>query len=666
MEKNGRKAQKWVNSQNERTIKSYGGDKDFEKVYGEILKKENNEDRLFEGEIRGDYYYQCYSDKDHSLGLWRRTKLSAYFAQQEEWETLLDLDDLSKKENTRYKLQSVSCLRPSNERCLLKLSISGADASVVREFDLKKKALVETGFNILKPFKHDFHWRDLNSILVTSDFGAGSISKANYGLQVRLWKRGESLERSKLVYSAKQDAVGVFFDNKNIVPGEPIILGDYSDFRQKTYRVFRDGSFDTKIDLPSNAEIVAIFKNKIIAKLLGPWLNGNEEIVDGSLIGLTLKSGTNNSIVSVILRPGNHEVVRSVVASGEKLWVHLLKDLKNSLVAMDFEDGQWRTQKYVIDSDGTFYLDSVSSDRDSFFIYEENFLSPKKQFYVESFRRAPALVRASPDTFRSVGKITTLEWARSRDGTRVPYYLIRSSAFEFDGKNPTLIFGYGAADDMNLPWYLGNVGKAWIEKGGVFINAILRGGGELGPSWRTSGYKHDKQHTFDDLIAIAEDLVEKKVTSPRKLGIYGTSWGGLLVSASFIQRPELFGAVGALMPMEDMLNFTLLPIGESWTGEFGDPRNETDYKVLSAYSPYHHVSKDIAYPPILFVSSTNDDRMHTAHARRMAAKMIDQKHDAYYFETDEGGHGGSSTNEAFAKRWATIFRFFQKTLGLEQ
>lgn len=665
VERDSARVQQWVRAQNELTQTTFASGSRFTKDREEILEIRNRAATLPTGQVYGKYLYKVLKGDAHPRGLWRRILIADLVSKRETWRDLLDLDALSKKDKTEYSLSSTECLEPQFTKCLLLLAVAGADHTIIREFDVETKSFVEGGFRTQQPAMNGVQWIDKDEIFVTSDFGPGTVSKSTYPRQVRIWKRGEQLSHATLVYEAKSSSTGAFIEDASRSPRGVFFIGDFLAFRDRQYSMFRDGKLTSRLETPLDAELIGLFGDEIVFKLGKPWQRGGRSFDGDSVISLNLNEPNNPSLIRQIYAPAKDEVIGSVDISQSALWIRLLKNVTGRLLKITRSETGWNAEKIQSEFGGSFSLMNVTPYQNSFFVDSEDFLEPEQLYYFDGRTNSAKSFAAREKDFDARGLTSEIHWTTSRDGTAVPYFMVHRKGVANDGNQPTLIYGYGAANDIESPWYLGAAGKEWVEKGGVFVSAVLRGGGEFGTQWWREGAKENKQHTFDDFIAIAEDLIRTKITNPKKLGIYGSSWGGLLVSAVAVQRPDLFAAVAPQMPMEDMLNFPLLPIGDTWTGEFGDPTDPVYEKVLRGYSPYHNVKASDHYPAMLFISSTNDDRMHPAHARRMVAKMQDQGHPVYYYESNEGGHRGSSTNEKFAFHWALTWVFFQDTLSLQ-
>ncbi len=304
----------------------------------------------------------------------------------------------------------------------------------------------------------------------------------------------------------------------------------------------------------------------------------------------------------------------------------------------------------------------VSSDdqSDDYFFAFSNPVTPSTLYYGDGEKITA--IRKQKDYFDASGLIVEQSEAVSKDGTIIPYFIVHPKDMVYDGKNPTLIYGYGGFNISEQPWYSSVTGIGWLEQGGVYVIANIRGGGEFGPAWHHAALKEKRQNAYDDFFAVAEDVISQKITSPEYMGAFGWSNGGLLAGVALTQRPDLYNAVVIGAPLLDMKRYSHMLAGASWMDEYGDPDKPEDWAFISKYSPYQNLSKKTKYPEPLFITSTRDDRVHPGHARKMAAKMIDMGHPVYYHETIEGGHGAASTNAQEADMWALIYSYLNKKL----
>ena len=254
------------------------------------------------------------------------------------------------------------------------------------------------------------------------------------------------------------------------------------------------------------------------------------------------------------------------------------------------------------------------------------------------------------------------DWATSRDGTKIPYFLVHPKQMKANGSTPTLLFGYGGFQLSKPPVYLPEMGKLWLERGGAYAIANIRGGGEFGPAWHQSALRDHRQRAFDDFAAVAEDLIKRKVTSPRRLGIYGRSNGGVLTTVSMTQRPDLFNAIVVESPLVDMLRYHKLSAGASWVAEYGNPDVAGDRSFIAAYSAYQKVNEDVKYPEPYITTNTEDDRVHPGHARKFAARLKAVGAPYLYYENTFGGHANDADPELNAKRWARHYVYLAQKL----
>jgi prolyl oligopeptidase len=306
---------------------------------------------------------------------------------------------------------------------------------------------------------------------------------------------------------------------------------------------------------------------------------------------------------------------------------------------------------------------AASIDReDRAFVDVAGFLDPNTLWLVEPEAEGAAPVKSLPSRFDASGNVVEQFEATSSDGTLVPYFVIRPKALRVDRSAPTVLYGYGGFQVSLTPSYLGAAGRLWLEKGGVYVIANIRGGGEFGPAWHRAALKSDRRLAFDDFIAVAEDLIRRGITSPRRLGIMGGSNGGLLMGVMLTQRPDLFRAVVIQVPLLDMLRYHKLLAGASWIAEYGDPDLPGEAAFLASISPYHNLKPGIAYPEPFFVTSTKDDRVHPGHARKMAARLQAMGLPFLYYENVGGGHSAAANLEERARRTALEFTYLTRKL----
>jgi prolyl oligopeptidase len=285
---------------------------------------------------------------------------------------------------------------------------------------------------------------------------------------------------------------------------------------------------------------------------------------------------------------------------------------------------------------------------DDFFMTVTDFLTPTSLLTGTVGKREIAPLKRQAAHFKSDGLVVEQHEAASKDGTKVPYFVVLRKDRARDGTIPTLLYGYGGFEVSQTPGYYASAGAGWLERGGAFVLANIRGGGEFGPKWHQAALKANRQRAYDDFIAIGEDLIARKITSTKHLGIQGGSNGGLLMGVMYTQRPDLWGAVLCEVPLLDMKRYNKLLAGASWMGEYGNPDVAEEWAYISKYSPYQNIDAAKTYPPILFTTSTRDDRVHPGHARKMAAKLLDLGKNVTYYENIEGGHGGSTNNQQAA------------------
>ncbi len=655
------KAISWAKSLNQLSKDELTAESGFEALENRLLAALDSKERIPGVSLYGDMLYNFWRDDVHPKGIWRRTTMEEYLKSDPEWETVMDLDQLSESENENWVWKGATVRRPDFKRCLMRLSRGGADATVVREFDLTTQSFIEDGF-ILPEAKSRASWVDEDSVYVGTDFGKDSMTDSGYPRLVKLWHRGTLLKEAKLTFVGKQTdvSVGAFVDHDH---GHRHEIIQRSDTFWTNESFIKKGSDWVRIDKPEGAEI-SFFNNHILLTLRKDWQAGTHSYKAGSLLAKELPAYLEGDRdLSVLFEPNERTSLDGFSSTKNWLIINVLDNVRNRLIRVKKSGDQWIQED--LDSPGlgtvnAWGVDSESSD--DYWMTVTDFLTPSSLYLGSLDSGSQKQIKSQPGFFDTQGlKIDQLE-AISKDGTRVPYFMVSKKDLVLNGKNPTLLYGYGGFEISMLSSYRAITGIGWLEKGGVYVLANIRGGGEFGPRWHQSALKENRQRAYDDFIAIGEHLVERKVTTPKHLGIRGGSNGGLLMGNMLVQRPDLFKAVVCQVPLLDMKRFNKLLAGASWMGEYGNPDIPEEWAFLQKYSPYQLVKGDVQYPRVLFTTSTRDDRVHPGHARKMVAKMKDQGHDVLYYENMEGGHGGASDNPQRAFVEAMIHTFLWKEL----
>jgi len=653
----GDKAIAWVKEQNAKTQKELEAHPQFGTIRDKVLEVVNSRERIPMVQKRGDYFYNFWQDRSNVRGIWRRTTMAEYKKADPKWETVLDLDALAKEEKDNWVWRGSTCLFPDYNKCMLSLSRGGADAVVIREWDMATKSFVKDGFQ-LKEAKGSVGWIDANTLFVQTDFGLGSQTKSGYARIVKTWTRNTPIDAAKTLYEGTADDISVsaFQVEQKSYPTRQFLRRGVTFFTSETY--FIEGNELTKIDIPADANF-SYFRDWMAVRLKSDWTVGAATYKQGSLIAIPFVEFMKGGRKFDVLFVGNEgKSLTGFAATKNFILINELDNVKNRLVELSYKNGKWQRRAVAMPGLGTVNVGAIDNDEsDEYFMTLTDYLTPSTLMLAhagtdkrERLKSLPAFFDASP---YKVEQYTVA----SKDGEKIPYFVIKRKDIKFDAKNPTLLYGYGGFEVSQLPSYLGNIGNGWLAQGGVYVVANIRGGGEFGPRWHQAGLKANRQKVFDDFIAVAEDLIAKKITSPRHLGISGGSNGGLLVGAVMVQRPDLFRAVLCTVPLLDMQRYHKLLAGASWVAEYGNPDIAAEWEYISKYSPYQNVKASVKMPRVLFVTSTRDDRVHPGHARKMMAKMKEQGHDVVYYENIEGGHAGSANNQQLAYRTALQYAF---------
>ena len=652
----------WVDARNAATEAELEADPRFAPLRERLTGILDSSDKIPYVGVHGGWCYNFWRDAAHVRGIWRRTTLDEYRKPAPAWDTVLDLDALARTENENWVWAGVSWLDPQADRCLVSLSRGGGDAKVVREFDLLSLDFVADGFT-LPEAKSDVSWIDRDTLFVGTDFGPGSLSESGYPRIVKEWKRGTPLAAASTVYEAAPGDMAASGYQDNSPGWERAFVVRQIDFY--TSELFwRRGAQLVRIDKPIDASAFAL-RDQLVIELRSDWTVDGVTYPQGALLATGFDAFVAGSrAFEVLFAPTPMTSLDGVAATRSSLLLTVLDNVKNRIVELRHEDGHWIRREVAVPGIGSLGVSAVDSDHsDDYFLTVTDFLHPTTLYLMHAGSDDREQLKAMPAFFEAEPYDVSQHTATSSDGTLVPYFVVARRNSAAGTANPTLLYGYGGFEVSLKPFYSGMTGAAWLETGGTYVLANIRGGGEFGPRWHQAALRQHRQRAFDDFIAVGEDLIARGVTTPPQLGIMGGSNGGLLVGAALTQRPDLFGAVVCQVPLLDMRRYHLLLAGASWMGEYGDPDDADDWAYLARYSPYHNVRPGERYPRVLFTTSTRDDRVHPAHARKMAARMLDQGHDVLYWENTEGGHAGAADNAQTARMVALTYTFLLRQLG---
>ncbi len=659
---NGQKSMQWVKKTNKITQEKLANTALYKELYQQALSVLNNKSRLPVVSQKGKWLYNFWQDNKHPRGVYRKTTFKQFKKSKPKWRTVLDMDAYSKSRGKNYDYHGMTCLPPKGNDCLVFLSPGGSDAIEVREFNLKKGKFKKNGFSVPLA-KTRISWIDKDTVYIGTDFGKDSMTDSGYPRLIKKWKRGTPLSEAQLIYQGKKNSMSasafkIKTENKEL----EIITETTSFWESKKYQI--SGDEIKPLHIPDSANFSGSYKDKMLISLKHDWQVNNQHFVQGEILLADLDFlSTGKGDIQSVIKPTEKSIIENINVSKKGLLVTILEDVKAKLYLYNqLKDESWNIQEIPFPENGALNVSSIDDKTGDFFVQYESFITPPSLYHIDAKTLTPKLMKQQAPSFdASLFKVEQY-FTHSKDGTRIPYFVVMNKNTLFDGKNPTHIFSYGGFRNSLTPSYSGSYealsgayGKLWLERGGVFVLANIRGGGEYGPAWHAAALLKNRHKAYEDFEAVAEDLIRKKITSPQHLGIEGRSNGGLLVTAALTRRPDLYGAVVCGAPLIDMKRYNKLLAGASWMGEYGNPDDPDMWNYIKTYSPYQNVHKNIKYPPVFFYTSTRDDRVHPGHARKMAAKMIDYGNEVDYYENTEGGHHGFSTNEQLAHRLALSY-----------
>ena len=660
----GEEALNWVEAQNEVSVGYLESLPPFDELYERNLEILNSDERIASPGLRGDHVFNFWRDATNTRGLWRRTTLEEYVAGDPDWEIILDLDALAEAEGEDWVWKGAACLRPDYRVCALYLSRGGADAVVIREFDVEEKSFVEDGF-VVSEAKSQLSWIDEDAVYIETDFGEGSLTDSGYPRTARIWRRGEPVSDATEIFAGERTdvAAGVYRSWDGDVHYD-IAVRSPTFYTSMNYLVTDAGEL-RHIDIPEDARFRGVFKGQMLVGLKSDWTVGGETYPQGSLIAADFANflqGDRNFDVLYVPTENSALPGGGVMSTRDYLILTSLEDVVSRMFRYTLTDGEWAREEIGTEAFGSIRLVAASDTSNAMFFSYENFLMPDTLYFSADGGAGTESLQSLPQFFDADGLTIEQRFATSSDGTSIPYFLVLPAGFEANGNTPTLLYGYGGFEISLTPGYSATVGHGWLARGGAYVIANIRGGGEYGPRWHQAALKENRQVAYDDFIAVAEDLIERGVTSPQHLGIRGGSNGGLLTGVMLTQRPDLWNAVVVRVPLLDMRRYNRLLAGASWMAEYGDP-DTGDWEFIREYSPYHNIRGDVDYPTVFFTTSTRDDRVHPGHARKMVARMTEMGHELLYFENTVGGHAGASDNTQVARNEAMVYSYLWDQLG---
>jgi len=648
----GAKPLAWAKEHNAKSLTPLKADPRYQKNYDSVLEVLDATDRIPMGALRGRNVYNFWQDAKNPKGVWRRTSIASYQSANPDWQVLLDIDALAKSENENWVFKGSSCA-PGETRCLVRLSRGGGDAVVTREYDLATMKLMTDGFS-LPEAKLDLEYVDGDTIL----FGTAKDGEtaSGYARTVKLWKRGTPIASAPLVYEGiKEDvlvAPMVFHTREGAFP---FVVRAVSFFESEYFAV--ENGKARKLDMPLSADVKAMFGGALIAVLRADYEKNGVKFARGALVAFR-----DGQTPQTIFAPTARQSIEIVGAGRDKLYAAITSNVTGAVHVFTADGKTWNDKVLALPANGTANIVSTNDDGPEVMFSFQNYLTPTT-LYFDAGNDAPKPIKSLPARFDASGMVTEQFEATSKDGTKIPYFVTRPK--NLSGPAPTVLYGYGGFEISLTPSYSANFGRLWLSRGGIYVVANIRGGGEFGPAWHNAALKTNRQRAYDDFAAVAEDLQRRKLTTPTQLGILGGSNGGLLVSTLMVQRPELFGAVVCQVPLIDMIGYTRIGAGASWVGEYGDPAIPAERDYILTYSPYQNVKKGVKYPPVFFVTATSDDRVTPVHARKMAARMIEQGHEVWFYENTDGGHSAAADHRQAAEMWGLSFVYLAEKLGLK-
>ncbi|MBA4787492.1 MAG: S9 family peptidase [Brevundimonas sp.] len=663
----GERAMEWVKAHNAHSLGVLQGDPRYETLHQQALEIVQSRDRIpAPGFTHDGHIDNFWQDAQHVRGVWRRTTLDSYKTAEPQWETVLDIDALAEAESANWVYKGSTCLAPEERYCLISLSNGGKDAVTMREFDSVTRSFVEGGI-YLPESKGGASWINKDTLLVARDFGPGTLTNSGYPMVVKRMRRGESLDQADVLFMGEPTDVsvsGYTLRDADGVLKATLINRSIDFYSSETYRVTDDGAV-VKLALPAKSDITGLVAGKLVVSLKQDWTApSGQDFKSGDLIAWPLDAWLEDPATPavLVLRPTERQAVEGVNATRNTLVVALYDNVRGSVRVYRPGESEWTYSTLDLPQNVSVGVGSASEVDDKVFVSVTGYLNPSSLWLADAATGAVDQVKSMPAKFDATGMTVEQHEARSADGTMIPYFVVHKADMPLDGSNPTLLYGYGGFESSLLPGYSATVGKLWLERGGVYVIANTRGGGEFGPRWHEAALQQNRQRAHEDFQAVALDLIARKITSQPKLGIMGGSQGGLFMGAMLTQRPDLINAAVIQVPLFDMLRFHKLLAGASWIGEYGDPEIPEQRAWIQQYSPYQNLRAGQPYPEVFIHTSTKDDRVHPGHARKAAARLEELGYPVLFYENTDGGHAAGANLQETARRLALEYTYLSRRL----
>jgi prolyl oligopeptidase len=664
----GERAMAWVEDQNRRSLGTLQGDPRYQQLHDQALAILESRDRIpAPAFLNSGMISNFWQDATNIRGVWRRTTLDSYRTDAPQWESVLDVDALSRAEGKNWVYRGASCLPPEERLCLVSLSDGGKDAVTVREFDSVTRTFVPGGFD-LPESKGGVTWVDQDTVLISRDFGAGSLTTSGYPMIVKRLRRGQTIDQAETIFTGEQTDTLVGASTLRDADGvlrAVAITRAFSLFESETHLLNADGT-TIRLQLPAKSSIDALVQGQLVVSLKQDWAApSGQQFRTGDVIAWTLEDwlADQSARAQLVIRPGEREAIEGINATRNSLVVALFENVRGSVyVYRPNPAGEWARTRLDLPENVTVGVGSASDRDDQVFVSAAGYLTPSTLYLADAATGELEPVKSLPAKFEADGLTVQQFEARSADGTMIPYFVVHREAMAMDGSNPTLLYGYGGFELSQLPGYSAPMGKLWLERGGVYVVANTRGGGEFGPRWHAVALQENRQRAHEDFQAVALDLIARGITSQPRLGIMGGSQGGLFMGAMLTQRPDLINAAVIAVPLFDMLRYHRLLAGASWISEYGNPDIPEERAWIQAYSPYQNLRSNQPYPEVFIHTSTKDDRVHPGHARKAAARLEALGYPVLFYENTDGGHGAAANLRETARRLALEYTYLTRRL----